>query len=410
MGLTSLAFDKTFDLIVVGAGVAGVAAALEAARGGLKTALVEKTVLVGGLATTGLINIYLPLCDGNGRQVTYGVAEELLRLSVQYGPGDVPAGWPDGEVSQRKERYQTPFSPASFVLALDEVLDSAGVDLWLDTLVCAPILRGDRIAGVEVENKSGRGALRAACVIDASGDADVAHRAGVPCVEGDNWLSIWAMQTSLERARKVAAQPERFTLLDEIRLGADAFGTGAVQGGEHLHGTQGDQVTRFVLDSHHLLREHYRAKQSDGMHTRHTLFPVTLPAMAQYRTIRRIEGRATLSGDEYGLRVPSSVGLVADWRKPGYVWEIPYETLLPREVTGLLAAGRCMSSGGDAWEVMRVIPAAALTGQVAGVAARLAVAHRVTPDQLDLAILQAELLRTGIPLHLEDVGLLPLPR
>ena len=80
------AFEKRYDVIVAGAGVAGVAAALECARAGLKTALLEKTVLPGGLATTGLVNVYLPLCDGAGRQVIFGIAEELHRLSLKYGP------------------------------------------------------------------------------------------------------------------------------------------------------------------------------------------------------------------------------------------------------------------------------------------------------------------------------------
>lgn len=397
-------FEKTFDVLVIGAGVAGVAAALQSARAGFKTALVEKTILVGGLATAGLVNIYLPLCDGNGRQVTYGIAEELLHLSVRYGPGDIPAGWLAGQPADRKERYQTPFSPASFVLALDEALEAAGVDIWLDTLVCAPIMQGQHIQGVEVENKSGRGALRAACVVDASGDADVAFRAGAPCVEGDNWLSVWAMQTSFERAQKVVAQPDRVSLLDEVRLGADAAGAGAVTGGERLRGTRSEQTTQFVLDGHRLLREHYRARQTGGKHTRHTLFPVTLPSMAQFRTIRHIVGRATLVDGQYNMHVPSSVGLVADWRKAGFVWEIPYETLLPQNVTGLLVAGRCIASGDDAWEVTRVIPAAALTGQVAGLAAGLAIQHDTTPDRLDVDVIQRALQRAGMPCHMEEIG------
>jgi hypothetical protein len=80
-------FRKSYDVVVCGGGVAGVAAALAAARRGQRTALLEKTVYPGGLATAGLIYIYLPLCDGNGTQVTFGVAEELLLASIKYGPG-----------------------------------------------------------------------------------------------------------------------------------------------------------------------------------------------------------------------------------------------------------------------------------------------------------------------------------
>jgi len=391
-------FEKHFDVIIAGAGVAGVAAALECARAGLHTALVEKTVLVGGLATTGLVNIYLPLCDGKGHQVIYGIAEELLHLSIKYGPGDVPARWREGH-----GRYQTPFSPASFVLALDEVLVAAGVDLWLDTLICQTVMAGARVTGIEVENKSGRGLLRAGCIIDATGDADVAYRAGAACVTAGNWLSMWALQASFARAQKVVAQPDA-SLLDCIRLGGDAWGRGAPPGAGKFDGTDGAQVTRFVLEGRRLLREHYALEQMEDRDAdRRKRFPVTLPAMAQFRTTRRIVGRATLSDGQDGLHVASSIGLTPDWRKAGPVWEIPYATLLPRGVVGLLVAGRCISSEGDAWEVTRVIPTAALTGQVAGIAARLAVSQSATPDTLDVGDVQAELLRAGIPFHIADV-------
>lgn len=74
-------FTKKYDVAVVGGGIAGAAAALQAARSGKKTVLIEKTVLLGGLATSGLVYIYLPICDGNGHQASYGITEELLRNS-----------------------------------------------------------------------------------------------------------------------------------------------------------------------------------------------------------------------------------------------------------------------------------------------------------------------------------------
>ena len=394
-------WQRDYDVLVAGAGVAGVAAALQAARMGLRTALIEKTVLLGGLATTGLIYIYLPLCDGRGHQVTFGIAEELLRLSIKYGPGDVPAGWREPGEHPERGRYRVAFSPASFILALDEALEAADVTLWLDTLVCRPVMAGARIAGLEVENKSGRGLLTAACVVDATGDADVAFRAGAPCALGDNWLSLWAVQVSLERARRVAETPNAAALLDVIRVGADNAGRGAPAGCPKFDGTDAAQVTEFVMAGRRLFREHYAARQAEGGPAdRRTLFPVTLPSMAQFRTTRRILGQETMRDGQHGLPRPTSIGLVADWRKAGYVWEIPYGTLLPQQVSGLLVAGRCISSEGDAWEVTRVIPPAALTGQVAGLAAGLAVGQGTTPDQLPVGVLQTALAQLDIPFHI----------
>lgn len=397
--------EREYDVVVAGGGVAGAAAALESARQGMRTALVEKTVLFGGLATTGLVNIYLPLCDGKGTQVTFGIAEEMLHLSVRYGPGDVPAGWPAGPPEARCRRFSTAFNPASFALALDEALIEAGVALWLDTLACTPVMADERVAGIEVENKSGRLLLRARCVVDATGDADIAHRAGAPCACGENWLSIWAAQASLEKARAAAEQGSGAPLLDIVRLGGDDAGRGAPHSRRWV-GTFGRDVSQFAIESRKLLLAHYKALYAQrGPDERKNLFPLTLPAMAQFRTTRRIMGQATLAEGGHGRHAADSVGLVADWRRAGEVWEVPYGVLLPRNVAGLLAAGRCISAEGDAWQVTRVIPPAALTGQVAGLAAALAAQRNTSPHALDPRDVQAALRARNIPLHLGDVGL-----
>ena len=121
-----------YDVIVVGGGVAGVAAAVAASRNGAKTLLMEKTVILGGLATIGLINWYEPLCDGEGNQMVTGIAEELIKLSVKYGFESLPEKWGgEGKYPPRGERYATFFSPNIFALALIEYLEQNGVSLRL---------------------------------------------------------------------------------------------------------------------------------------------------------------------------------------------------------------------------------------------------------------------------------------
>ena len=86
--------EKNCDVLVCGGGFGGIAAALAAARHGAKVILLEKQYVLGGLGTAGLVTIYLPLCDGYGKQVSFGIAEELLRLSIAMGPEDrYPANW-----------------------------------------------------------------------------------------------------------------------------------------------------------------------------------------------------------------------------------------------------------------------------------------------------------------------------
>ena len=151
---------------------------------------------------------------------------------------------------------------------------------------------------------------------------------------------------------------------------------------------------------------YYKRNWQEGKVDRKTLFPVHLPAMPQYRKIFAIKSMRDLQTDENNLRFEDSIGLIGDWRKSGPAWEIPYRSLCPADGTGaFLAAGRCIGSLGDAWEVTRVIPTAALTGQVAGVAASMSVETGTNPCRLDPAKIQERLRGLGFPLHLPEVGL-----
>ena len=394
------AFHKRYDVLVAGGGVAGVAAALAEARMGLSTALVEKTVLPGGLATGGQIIVYLPLCDGAGTQVTFGLAEELLHAALKYGPGDIPQGWRRPQPKSGHHRLSAPFCAASFVLALDELIERAGVDVWYDTLICGSVVDGDRLTAIEVENKSGRGRLQARCFVDATGDADVAFHAGAPCIEQDNRLSLWAVEASVDAARRAVESGSGEPLNRGVRVGATNRVEGHPEGLRTLFGTRGRDVTDFVREGRRLLREHYARRQAEA--GRRNVYPIALPTMAQFRTTRRIDGLATLSDGMFAHCFDDSVGLVANWWRAAEVWQVPYRTLLPRKVRGLLAAGRCISAAGEAWEVMRVIQAAAHTGEIAGVAAALAVRGDTTPDALDVARLRAELAPRGVRFARED--------
>lgn len=386
-------FEKNYDVAVIGGGIAGIAAALASARRNKKTVLIEKTVLPGGLATSGLVYIYLPLCDGNGTQVTFGICEELIRLSLKYGPGDIPENWSKQCNGEEARRFRCIFSPAAFILALDEVLEEAGVDIWFDTLACAVQVNSEnKLQSIEVENESGRGRISADCFIDASGSGSIARRAGVPCSDEINYLTMWALEHNQWKHSpySLCENIEMFTWMDrDIQY----------------RGISGHKVSEFTLESRKVLRKRYEAQHSSGKVDRNQLFPLTVPAMPQFRKLFAVNGHKTLSDGLYGTYFEDSIGLTADWRKPGYVWEVPYGTLVPQKVKGLLTAGRCISSVGDAWEVTRVIPAAALTGEAAGTAAALSVELGTTPDLLDVKILQETLKGTGFPLHLQDVGL-----
>lgn len=390
-----MVFEKKYDVVVAGAGVAGVAAALAAARRGHSVALVEKQTIIGGLATSGLIFVYLPLCDGNGRQVTFGISEELLKTSLKYGPFDLPEEW--GGKKEGKcvsKRYECYFSPAGFTIAMDGLLRDAGVNLWLDTVICASETHSGRVTSIEVENVSGRGRISAGCFVDATGDATIVRRAGGDFATCENYKTPWVMECSPDT--------RLYHIKDSVHI--NVFGSWT---NEHLAGDALDSkhVTAFTRDAWQTMRKFYDESYSDGFSDRYNLFPLHLPAMPQFRKIARIKGKATLTDNQHGKYFTDSIGLYADWRKPGFVWETPFGTLVPEKIGGVFAAGRCMSTDGDAWEVYRVIPSAAMTGEAAGVAAALTVENKCETDEVKASQVQDELRKNNFKFHLAEVGL-----
>ena len=184
------------EVVVAGGGIAGIAAALAAARNGADVLLIEAEYALGGLATLGLITMYLPLCDGCGHQVSFGIAEELLRLSVKHGhEGVYPAAWLEGGSDEEKikTRFRADYNGPLFCIEAERLLLEAGVRILYGTRVCRAVTDGDRITALVVENKSGRYALTVKSVIDATGDADIAESAGAGTVRfgGGNLLAAW---------------------------------------------------------------------------------------------------------------------------------------------------------------------------------------------------------------------------
>ena len=133
---------------------------------------------------------------------------------------------------------------------------------------------------------------------------------------------------------------------------------------------------------------------------RENLYPAALPTMHQIRMTRMICGLETVETARMNQRCETSIGLAADCRKADAVWEVPYGSILPQGVEGLLVVGRCSSAEGYAWQVTRLIPGATLTGQVAALAARLALAAQTTPDRLDVKDVQRVAEARGLVLHL----------
>ena len=386
----------TTDVLVAGGGIAGIAAALAAARSGVSVTLLERGFMLGGLATAGLVTIYLPLGDGAGTQVSFGLAEELLRLSMEHGAeARYPTPWLENGTKEEKckLRYEVQFNAQLFAISCGRVLRDAGVKILYGATAVAVTEREGRIDHVVIESKSGREAIAVSrCVVDATGDADICHLSSAKtALHGyDNALSGWYYYFSggEYKLKMYGYAPSA------IRKNP-ALLTGPI-GKSGYDGTSVEGVTSFMMDSHAAIEADVLTRRAAG---ETDLVPTTIATTPQFRMTRRLDGLYTLDEAEVKKHFDDSIGMVSDWRARGPVFEIPFGTLRGREVKNLLAAGRCISVADNMWDITRVIPDCAVTGEAAGVAA----AMTDDLDALDIAALQRELAARGVKLHLEEV-------
>ena len=384
---------KHWDIVVCGGGIAGVAAALAASRQGKKVLLVEKQSVPGGLATSGLIYIYLPVSDENNRIVTSGIAGELLRKCQEYGPFSLRERWggsADGNCGHPGERCLCCFSPAGYELTLEKMLQDSGVELFLDTTVISARCDGQkRLSEIELFCGTEREPVTADCFIDATGGAYLLRMAGAACFSESNYVSPWFMEFNEQ-------SQSRYHFSDDIHIQVVRDNTPAGTANEVL---TADAVRKFLKRQYEVIRSYYDRLPPER---RKKCYPLHLPGMVQLRKIARIAGMAEIKDGFAGVAVADSVGVAADWRQMAPSWETPYGALLPEKVRGALAAGRCINASGEAWEIFRVIPAAAMTGEAAGTAAALACEQGIDPVDLPVRELQNKLVENGGILHIAN--------
>ena len=389
--------SHTCDVLVAGGGVAGIAAALAAARSGKKVTLIERGFMLGGLATAGLVTIYLPLCDGYGRQVSFGLAEELLRLSIAVeaphtrGYDNWIANDDPARRTEHDRRFEVDFNPSLFAISAEKLLLKHGVRILYGVYAVAAIREGNRISAVIVESKSGRQAITAGSYVDATGDFDLGHFAGCPekTFRQGNVLAAWYYAFG---SRGVDLHMLGYAdVPDEEKTDEERAAGGVVR----YTGLDAGEISDFMIRAHEAeMADILRRRENDP-----TVVPVTIPTMPQLRMTRHIVGVTELSSADVHRPFADSIGMVSDWRKRGPVYEVPFSSLWSEAVVNLAAAGRCTSVTEGMWDIMRVIPCCAVTGEAAGVAAAM------TDDfsALDVTELQAELRRRGVVLHESDL-------
>jgi hypothetical protein len=172
------------DVLVAGGGSAGWHAAVAAARQGARTLLIERHGTLGGTMTNAMVQPFMSYHDPVGRAVVGGVWQEMVDRLTELGGSTGPAMAADGNPPWGKNPSVTPFEPEVLRFVAQELVLESGAQLLLHTWIAGAIKEGDELRGLIVEGKSGRQAILAKCVVDATGDADVAALAGAPYAIG----------------------------------------------------------------------------------------------------------------------------------------------------------------------------------------------------------------------------------
>lgn len=406
--------SSSCDVLVAGGGIAGIAAAAAAARNGANVILLEREYALGGMATLGLVTIYLPLCDGEGNQLIYGIGEELLKLSIEHGAeANYPKAWlENGSLEERiKSRYITQFNPHLFALRVEKLLLDLGIQILYGTLACSVTVDNKSISNVIVENKSGRYAIGVKTVVDCTGDADICSLSGAATElhKGGNGLASWYYyfsegKISLKMFGLADVVPDKETTekMPESTRDNTEYGAPMVANLDkniRFSGVDGTELSQAVMAAHQkMYADILDAKKNDESYV-----PVTISTIPLVRMSRRLKGEATMDVTDDRKYIRDSIGMTGDWRKRGPAFELSYKTLWSRAVKNLITAGRDISVTDDMWDITRVIPPCAVTGEAAGTAAAMCCGLEDRSfESVDIDKLQARLISQGVKLHFDQ--------
>lgn len=416
------------EVLVCGAGLAGIGAAVAAARGGAKVMVVERNGFAGGFFTAIIGSAFDGFVDErSGTPVVGGLVFELLERMGVIQPGQGPhlrynVNGDFSFVEMHPDRVIPRCDPERFKRAADAILQEAGVEILYHSQVADVITRAGRIETVLISNKAGLVAIQPQLVIDGTGDGDVAAWAGARVEKAESLqpmslhFRIAYLNPSFDLRRRCAAVLQAAHARGELQLYAGPYP--ATFSGKDVY----FNATRCPGDSTN--PQDWTRAEIQGRKDAWTMFELwrnELPEFAEAyfmtsgptagaRESRRIVGDYVLTGaDVRQGRRQTDVVVLGAWRldphpadKAGYhetpwvpPYDIPYRTLLPQGVENLLVAGRCHSATSEALASSRVTATAMGMGQAAGTAAALAVHNRQTPRQIAIADLQARLIKAG---------------
>jgi hypothetical protein len=419
----TLPVARTIDVLVVGGGTSGCSAAIAAARRGARVLLVERYGFLGGTATAAMVGcfcgVYTCGPDSTHELLVGGIPHEAMRRLEGIGGG-------------YKYRHRFQVDHEIFKVVLDQWMAEAGVELLLHATVVDVLVAAGAVRGVVVEHKGGREAILAKRVVDASGDGDVAARAGAPFEMGDEQGQLQAPtmvfymgNVDVERAMRVPESEIRRLLMEASARGefsfprySGSFSPTPQPGKVHVNmsrtpgvdGTDPWSLTAGTLEGRRQVDvfSRFLVKYIDGFEAARV--DAIAPQLG-VRETRRIMGEHVLTRDDvlgarkFGNAICRSSWPIEDHAQgtetirlhlPGDdFYQVPYGCLVPLEIDDLLLAGRCVSATHDGQASVRVMGPGMAMGEAAGAAAVLSLEADCPPRRLDPDRLLGDLVARG---------------
>lgn len=411
---------RKYELVVVGGGFAGVAAAIAAARAGVDVLLVDKGNCLGGAAVNCLVSPFMPystVIDGKHVVLSAGIFSEIIRRM-------------DERHAMVGERF---FLEEELKFVLNDMVLEAGVKLLFHAYIFKAEKRDGRITSISVATKSGETRIEADYFVDATGDAQLAYLADCPTTLGREPDHLCQPMTlcfrvgNVDRDRFYASQPRWSKIHAQMlesgqlinpRENILVFHT-PIPNVLHFNTTRvvkknptcSEDVTEAevlarqqVQEVYDLLKEH-----ADGLENSYLMMTAAEIGVRESRMIvgdyvltetdckdcTRFEDAIAASNYEIDIHNPEGTGTSHYFFKPGEYYTIPYRCLIPKEATNLLVAGRCISSDHGAQASYRIMPNVCTLGEAAGSAMGLAVKEGKQVRDIDVGVLQAELKKNG---------------
>lgn len=448
------------DVLVVGAGPAGIGAAIAASRNGAKTLLVERYGFIGGNLTIAMVNPMFTFHDIHGRQVIKGIAGELVDRLIELKLSD-------GHVTDLTfdNASMTPFDPEGMKILLLRMVKESGSDLLLHSQVVASVKENNKVKSVIIESKSGRQAILPKYVIDCSADADIVAKIGAPFILGRKEDGLMqpvtlffrigginndSLRAWMKRNRSVLKDSpddkEIDSQTDIAFLGMNELIKQAMEKGEfpknaaprilfyqlpqkdqvavnvtRLQGIDGTNVrdlTRAELETREQAWGVYQflKKYVGGFEQCYIL---DTGVQVGIRETRHIIGDYELSENDvlsgasfydgiacgtFAIDIHPPKGDQQIFSGSGKkVYEIPYRGLLPQNVENLWVAGRCISATHAAFGSARVMATCMAIGQGAGTSAAYACEHNLNNREIDIKVIRKILIDQGQYLLNENI-------